>query len=142
LPPTSAASSHERPAAPQDRSQAPEASLQIGWATWYGDELAGHETASGERFDPSAMTAAHRTLPLGTWVEVTRLDNGAHVRVRINDRGPFGKKTRIIDLSKGAARVIGMLRSGVAKVSLRIVETPWHQPLSVRRHLVRPRSAP
>lgn len=106
------------------RSPKPGASPQIGLATWYGDALAGHKTASGERFDPSAMTAAHRTLPIGTWVEVTRLDTGARVRVRINDRGPFGKKDRIIDLSKAAAKRIGLLRAGIARVEVRVVDGP------------------
>jgi rare lipoprotein A len=97
---------------------------QAGMATWYGDALAGHKTASGERFDPSAMTAAHRTLPIGTWVEVTRVDTGKRVRVRINDRGPFGKHDRVIDLSKGAAKRIDMLRAGVVRVELRVVDGP------------------
>jgi rare lipoprotein A len=97
---------------------------QTGLATWYGDSLAGHKTASGERFDPSAMTAAHRTLPLGTWVEVVRTDTGKRVRVRINDRGPFGKHDRVIDLSKGAAKKIDMLRAGVVRVELRVVDGP------------------
>jgi rare lipoprotein A len=97
---------------------------QVGMATWYGDALAGHKTASGERFDPRAMTAAHRTLPIGTWVEVTRVDTGKRVRVRINDRGPFGKSDRVIDLSKAAAKRIDMLRAGVVRVELRVVAGP------------------
>ncbi len=95
---------------------------QIGLATWYGPGLAGHRTASGERFDPQAMTAAHLTLPLGTWVEVRRTDGvGPAVRVRINDRGPFGNSRRIIDLSKHAAQILGIVRRGTAEVSVRIV---------------------
>jgi rare lipoprotein A len=70
------------------------------------------------------MTAAHRTLKFGTWIEVTRVDTGQSVRVRITDRGPFGHEERIIDLSRGAAEKIGMLRAGVVKVKLRIVEGP------------------
>src|SRR5882672_6722410 len=69
--------------------------VQVGYATWYGAALAGHMTASGERFDPSRMTAAHRSLPFGTWVDVTRVDTGQTVRVRIIDRGPFGHQERI-----------------------------------------------
>src|SRR5262245_15985902 len=76
-------------------------------ASYYGKELAGRRTASGERFNPSAMTAAHRTLPFGTRVRVTNTHNGRSVIVRINDRGPF-VKGRSIDLSSGAARAIGM----------------------------------
>jgi rare lipoprotein A len=96
-------------------------SAQTGLATWYGAALAGHRTASGERFDPSAMTAAHRTLPLGTWVDVTRPDTGQTVRVRINDRGPFGDSRRVIDLSRAAADAIGMTRLGVVPVEIRVV---------------------
>ncbi|HEX4445372.1 MAG TPA: septal ring lytic transglycosylase RlpA family protein [Polyangiaceae bacterium] len=98
------------------------AEVQVGYATWYGAALAGHRTASGERFDPSKMTAAHRTLPLGTWVEVTRIETGESVRVRITDRGPFGHKERIIDLSREAARELGMLKTGVAQVKVTILE--------------------
>jgi rare lipoprotein A len=100
--------------APLDRDE--------GIATWYGNEFAGRKTASGERFDPSAMTAAHRTLRFGTWVEVTRVDDGRTVRVRITDRGPFGHEGRIIDLSRAAAEKLGIVRAGVAKVKLRIVD--------------------
>ena len=67
---------------------------------------------------------AHRTLPFGTWVDVTRVDTGATVRVRITDRGPFGHADRIIDLSRGAADRVGLVRAGVTKVELRVVEVP------------------
>jgi rare lipoprotein A len=97
---------------------------QVGEATWYGAKLAGHRTADGERFDPRQMTAAHRTLPFGTWVEVTRVDNGMHVRVRITDRGPWGHPERIIDLSRAAADRLGMRRRGMTRVSLRVVAGP------------------
>jgi rare lipoprotein A len=70
------------------------------------------------------MTAAHRTLPFGTWVDVRRLDTGDVVRVRITDRGPFGHPERIIDLSQEAARQLGMLRTGVARVEVRVVARP------------------
>ena len=101
----------------------PRAEVQVGYATWYGAALAGHRTASGERFDPTKMTAAHRTLPLGTWVEVTRVETGQSVRVRITDRGPFGHKERIIDLSREAARQLGMLRTGVTQVKITVLES-------------------
>jgi rare lipoprotein A len=98
---------------------------QVGLATWYGGRLAGHRTASGERFDPKAMTAAHLTLPLGTWVEVRRTDGqGPAVRVRINDRGPYGDSRKIIDLSRHAADVLGIVRKGTAEVSIRLVAGP------------------
>ncbi len=97
------------------------AEAQVGYATWYGAALAGRPTASGEPFDPTKMTAAHRSLPLGTWVEVTRTDTGQAVRVRITDRGPFGHKERIIDLSRAAAKELGMLKTGVARVKVTIL---------------------
>jgi rare lipoprotein A len=80
--------------------------------------------ANGERFDPGKMTAAHRTLPFGTWVEVRRVDQGDAVRVRVTDRGPFGHEDRIIDLSRAAAQRLGMVKAGVARVELRIVDGP------------------
>jgi rare lipoprotein A len=95
-----------------------------GLATWYGPGFEGRKTANGERFDSSKMTAAHRTLKFGTWLEVTRLDNGQSVRVRVTDRGPFGDTSRIIDLSRGAAAKLGMLKAGVVNVKLRVVEGP------------------
>ena len=87
-------------------------------ASYYGKEHAGRRTASGERFNPGAMTAAHRTLRFGTKVRVTNTRNGRSVVVRINDRGPF-VKGRSIDLSSGAARVIGM--GGAAQVKLTVI---------------------
>lgn len=88
-----------------------------GIASWYGPGFHGQYTASGERYDMEAMTAAHPTLPFGTLVEVRNLDNGLATTVRINDRGPF-KKNRIIDLSRAAARAIGMIGPGTAFVEL------------------------
>jgi rare lipoprotein A len=91
-----------------------------GNASWYGQEYAGRATANGEIFDPMLMTAAHRTLPFGTVVEVHNLTNGRTVRVRINDRGPF-IGGRIIDLSYAAARQIGLIEPGVGPVEVRII---------------------
>jgi rare lipoprotein A len=88
-----------------------------GWASWYGPELHGEPTASGEPFDMHGLTAAHRTLPLGTRVQVRNLTNGRTVEVRINDRGPFPEH-RIIDLSRAAAGKIGMLPTGSALVEV------------------------
>src|SRR5262249_51638847 len=93
-------------------------SAQAELATFYGQEFAGHRTASGETFNPGAMTAAHRTLPFGTRVRVTNSRNGRSIIVRINDRGPF-VKGRAIDLSSGAARAIGMGSTG--KVSMEVI---------------------
>jgi rare lipoprotein A len=89
-------------------------------ASYYGDEFAGRPTASGEIFDPELLTAAHKTLPLGTIVQVTEALSGKSVTVRINDRGPF-HGDRAIDLSEAAARRIGMLASGTGKVALRVL---------------------
>jgi rare lipoprotein A len=91
-----------------------------GVASFYGNELAGNRTASGERFNPKELTAAHRTLPIGSKIRVTNKANGKSVVVRINDRGPFAK-SRIIDLSHAAAQEISMVRSGTARVSLELI---------------------
>ncbi|WP_375457395.1 septal ring lytic transglycosylase RlpA family protein [uncultured Methylobacterium sp.] len=91
------------------------AAAQSGAASWYGS---GHRTASGERFNPNGMTAAHRSLPFGTRVRVENARTGRSVVVRINDRGPF-VRGRIIDLSRGSARALGM--GGTSYVSLHVV---------------------
>ena len=91
-----------------------------GMASYYGNELAGNRTASGERFDPGQLTAAHRSLPFGSMVRVTNTSNGDSVVVRINDRGPFSRG-RVIDVSQAAAREIGMHRSGTARVKLALL---------------------
>lgn len=96
---------------------------QVGLASWYGKALAGRKTASGERFDPMAFTAAHKTLKLGTWVEVRRIDTGRTVRVKINDRGPH-VAGRIIDLSRRAAEDLDLVREGVVRVEIRVVDGP------------------
>jgi rare lipoprotein A len=88
-----------------------------GVASYYADAFHGRPTASGEPFDMYAMTAAHRRLPLGTMVRVKNLDNGREVVVRINDRGPY-VRGRIIDLSYGAARELGMVEAGLARVEV------------------------
>jgi rare lipoprotein A len=94
--------------------------VESGLASWYGDELRGRPTASGEPFRPSKRTAAHKTLPFGTVVRVTYLETGDRVRVVINDRGPF-VRGRVIDLSKKAARRVGLIDAGVGPVELRVV---------------------
>ncbi len=98
-----------------------ETELGGGMASYYGDELAGNRTASGERFNPSQLTAAHRSLPFGSMVRVTNTSNGDSVIVRINDRGPFSHG-RVIDVSHAAAREIGMHRSGTARVKLALLD--------------------
>ncbi|MGE7417257.1 septal ring lytic transglycosylase RlpA family protein [Methylobacterium tarhaniae] len=92
------------------------AQAQSGKASWYAS---GHRTASGERFNPNGLTAAHRSLPFGTMVRVTNQANGRSVVVRINDRGPFAHG-RIIDLARGAGKAIGM--DGVARVAVAVVD--------------------
>jgi rare lipoprotein A len=96
---------------------APERKGTIGHASWYGSQFANRPTASGALFDPEKLTAAHRKLPLGTKVVVTNLHNGRSVMVTINDRGPYWGN-RVIDLSYRAARVLGMVDRGVARVRI------------------------
>lgn len=93
-----------------------------GRASFYGDRFAGRPTASGEPFDPAQLTAAHRSLPLGSLVRVTHLDSGSTVVVRINDRGPF-HGDRIIDLSKAAAKQLKMISAGTAAVKLELLHS-------------------
>ncbi|HEX3766182.1 MAG TPA: septal ring lytic transglycosylase RlpA family protein [Kofleriaceae bacterium] len=95
--------------------------VQRGMATFYGAEQQGGPTASGERFDRHRLTAAHRTLPLGTRVRVTNTRNGRSVEVRINDRGPYGGHGRIIDLSEAAARRLDMIDAGVVPVIVEVL---------------------
>lgn len=91
---------------------------ETGLASWYGDAFNGKPTATGERFDMRGLSAAHKTLPLPGLVEVTNLDNGRTAVLRLNDRGPF-VDSRIIDLSRGAAEELGMIRQGVGRVRVR-----------------------
>jgi rare lipoprotein A len=94
-----------------------------GTASYYADKFEGRQTASGEVYDHDKMTAAHRSLPFGTKVRVIRVDTGASVVVRINDRGPF-KPGRIIDLSKTAARKLGIVQAGLAEVRIELAGAP------------------
>lgn len=99
----------------------------IGLASYYGPGFHGNETANGETFDQRAMTAAHRTLPLGTFVRVTNLENGRTVVVRINDRGPYGRNFRkgtIIDLSRGAAQQLRFIKDGLVRVRVEVLHQP------------------
>lgn len=99
--------------------------VQKGFAVWYGGDLHGRPTASGERFDKHAMTAAHRTLPMGTTVKVTNTNNGSSVTVRVNDRGPFGKrKERIIDVSEAAAKILDIIDDGNCPITLEVLTLP------------------
>lgn len=95
--------------------------LGTGIASYYAREFKGSRTANGEKFDPTAFTAAHRTAKFGSRIKVTNLANGKDVTVRVNDRGPWGKG-RIIDISYAAAREIGMHKSGTARVRLTLLD--------------------
>ncbi len=94
--------------------------VEEGMASWYGPGFHGHKTASGQRFNQKAMTCAHRSLPFGSKVKVTNLNNDKSVVVIVNDRGPY-VRSRIVDLSKGAAQKIGLLHTGTAPVRLETV---------------------
>jgi rare lipoprotein A len=107
---------------------------ETGPASWYGEELRGRPTASGERFDPDGFTAAHRTLPMPSYVEVTSLQTGRAILVRINDRGPF-HGNRIIDLSLGAARQLGITGRGQHTVRVRRVEPSEADKIALRSGL-------
>ncbi len=97
--------------------------METGLASWYGPKFHGKLTASGEVFNQEKFTAAHPTLPWGTRVTVTNLDNGKSVDVRINDRGPF-KGGRIIDVSRAAARALGMVKRGITTVQVEWLSDP------------------
>ena len=99
-----------------------------GVASWYGKSFHGKQTANGELFDMEALTAAHRTLPLGTVVRVVNLANGKHLHVRITDRGPY-VNSRILDLSRGAASRLGMMEDGLSVVRIQVVGK--HRPAAL-----------
>lgn len=92
-----------------------------GEASYYAEFHHGKKTANGERFNMHAMTAAHRTLPLGSKIKVTNLSNGKEVVLRVNDRGPYAKN-RVLDVSKGAAKKLGMIKTGTAKIRIQVLE--------------------
>jgi rare lipoprotein A (peptidoglycan hydrolase) len=96
---------------------------EVGLASWYGEPHQGQPTASGEIFDMAGMTAAHRTLPLGTRIRVVNVENGRSVQVRVNDRGPY-IAGRIVDLSQAAARALDMVEQGVAWVRVDVIGLP------------------
>jgi rare lipoprotein A len=117
--------SHAQSAAspsPAAATAAPEAAASDGKVAYYGRKFAGRKTANGERFNPNAMTMAHKTLPMGTMVKVTNTNNGKNAVVRVNDRGPT-TPDRVGDLSLAAAKRIGMVRSGVVEAKLETVGT-------------------
>jgi rare lipoprotein A len=108
--------------------------VQHGSASYYSDAFAGRRTASGATYEPRGMTAAHRSLPFGTVLRVVRGDGTRSVYVRVTDRGPYGPKGRILDLSRAAAEQLGMMRAGVVKIKLEVVEYgPPRKPRRRRR---------
>jgi rare lipoprotein A len=109
---------------PVDAQHHPQRRVQVGLASFYGVGLSGDRTASGEVFDQRELVAAHPTLPLGSLVRVTNLENGRRVAVRIIDRGPFGRNRRkgcIIDLSRAAARQLGFVKDGLSRVRVEVI---------------------
>jgi rare lipoprotein A (peptidoglycan hydrolase) len=108
---------------PPRASVVPKEEPETGEASWYGEEFQGNETANGELYDLNGLTAAHPTLPFGTKVRVTNLDNKKHILLRINDRGPhFGQ--RLIDVSWAAANRLGFVDSGTTRVRVEVVARP------------------
>ena len=103
----------------------PRPAVQVGLASWYGPGFHGEETASGEIFDQREMVAAHRTLPLGSVIRVTNLENGRRVTLRVIDRGPYGRNYRkgtIVDVSRGAARRLGFISDGIVRVRIEVIK--------------------
>ena len=105
---------------PEETLPQPEGRVEEGMISFYADRFHGRLTASGARFDKNAFTAAHRSLPFGTRVEVTNLSNGKSVIVEITDRGPYARK-RILDLSPAAARKIGMIGEGTVRAKVAVL---------------------
>jgi rare lipoprotein A len=126
LPPDEASAKIGQPYEIKGESYTPEDKAQydeVGYGSWYGEDAAGRQTSNGEVFIPSGISAAHKTLPLPSYVEVTNLDTGKTILVRINDRGPFAAN-RIIDLSQGAAQQLGVEGQGTFPVRVRRVNPP------------------
>lgn len=115
--------------------------VETGIASWYGPGFHGRSTANGETYDQDALTAAHRTLPLPSMVQVTNLENGRSLILRLNDRGPF-KRGRIIDLSKRAADLLGVTRRGTAKVRVQVLEQESRMLAALARGLALPKNRP
>jgi rare lipoprotein A len=108
-------------------------SVQVGTGSYYADKFAGRSTASGTPYEPRGFTAAHRSLPFGSVLRVTRKDGGQVVYVRVTDRGPFGSRDRILDLSRAAAEQLEMLRAGVVPIRVEVLEYGPRKPRRRRR---------
>jgi rare lipoprotein A len=107
---------------------------EIGRSSWYGPKFHGHPTANGEIYDQHAMTCAHRSLPLGTWIEVRDVATGRRARVRVNDRGPY-VQGRVLDLSYAAAKALGMVERGVIDVEILVI-SPQYDEWPIVRYAV------
>ncbi len=119
---TSSKESEPAPSAQPERTSSDKPLLTLeGIASYYADDFNGKQTSNGENFDMNSFTAAHRTFPFGTKIRVTNLENSKTVIVRVNDRGPY-KEGRMIDLSRGAAQAIDLVRTGTARVRLEVLE--------------------
>ena len=116
----SSRSASAEPAREKHRASATQGAVEVGRISFYGARFHGQRTASGERFDQHALTAAHPTLPFGTRLRVTNLANGKSVVVRVNDRGPF-TKNRILDVSRAAAQQLGMIDAGVVRARVEVL---------------------
>jgi rare lipoprotein A len=114
------------------KTAAKSSKVQVGTASWYGKQFHGRQTASGDTYDMFQFTAAHRTLPLGTLVKVTNLRNGKWVIVKVNDRGPYVGH-RVMDVSYGAAQMMGFRQRGIERVKLEVVE-PETLAMNVSTH--------
>jgi len=108
---------------PSRQSVIPREKPEVGVASWYGEEFQGNETANGEIYDLNGLTAAHPTLPFGTTVRVTNLNNSKNILLRINDRGPYIGR-RLIDVSKAAAKRLGFVGAGTTRVRVEVVSRP------------------
>jgi len=108
-------------------------SVLVGSGSYYADKFAGRSTASGTPYEPHGFTAAHRSLPFGTVLRVTRKDGGQVVYVRVTDRGPYGSRGRILDLSRAAAEKLDMLRAGVVSIRVEVLEYGARKPRRRRR---------
>ena len=123
---------HPTPATPAHPvSSTSDAIVEHGRISYYGPGFAGHRTANGERFNPQAMTMAHRWLPLGTIVEVTNDANGRRVRLRVNDRGPV-PRDRVADVSVAASKRLGFTRAGLTDATIDVVSMPHGETLAAR----------
>ena len=127
-PPTTTTSPSPPPtSAPTSSTKEDDTTVQVGEASWYGARFHGQETSTGEKYNQNNLTAAHPTLPEGSKVKVTNMENGKSVKVRVNDRGPY-VDDRIIDVSRKAAKTLDMVEEGTAEVKVEVISKPTKKP--------------